>query len=77
MVKRAAEKLRMTAAHCRHTWKDTTFTESTQAMRLQVHTRAEPFPCPTALLLEDTSKDFAKWVRMALHPHFQGSVLYI
>lgn len=62
----------MTAAHCEHTWKDTTFTESTQAMGLQVHARAEAFPCPTTLLLEDTSKDLAKWVRMALPSSLPG-----
>lgn len=57
MVERAAEKLHMTAAHCRHTGKDTTFTESAQVMGLQVYARAGAFPCPSAVLLEDTSKN--------------------
>lgn len=59
MVERAAEKLHMAAAHCRRTWKE-------QPSQSQSGHGAEcngwAFPCPTALLLEDTRKDLAECI---------------
>lgn len=76
MVERGAEKLHMTAAHCRHTRKDTTFTESAQVMVLQVYARAGAFPCPSAILLEDTGKDLAEPVRTT-RPSSLPEVFYL
>lgn len=63
MVKRAAEKLPRTAAHCRHTWEDTTFRVNSGHGAAGV--------CKPALL-EDTSKDLAAWVRTTLQPSLTG-----